>query len=103
MFGRGFSKNTLQQSFIDLTRRLGLRSPKGHGPSYHNLRHAFAVRRLVSWYKEGADVQALLPALATYMGHVHYRDTAYYLTATAELLELAAEKHQRALQKEDKP
>jgi len=100
MRGRGISKHTLQTSFWDLTRRVGLRGRTGPGPSFHDLRHTFAVRRLVSWYKEGADVQSLLPALATYMGHVHYSDTAYYLTATSELLELAAERHQRSLQRE---
>jgi hypothetical protein len=46
--------------------------------------------RLIAWYEQGADVQAMLPALATYMGHVHYTDTAYYITATAELMRLAA-------------
>ena len=39
----------------------------------------------------------MLPALATYMGHVHYTDTAYYLTATTELLALAAERYQKWL------
>ena len=56
------------------------------------------MKRLVAWYKAGLDVQAMLPALATYMGHVHYSDTAYYLTATAELLGLAAERYQSSLQ-----
>ena len=50
------------------------------------------MRRLVAWYRAGASVQALLPALATYMGHVHYSSTAYYLTATAEMLGVAAER-----------
>ena len=47
---------------------------------------------LVTWYRAGEKVQALLPALATYMGHVHYTSTAYYLTATAELLGVAADR-----------
>jgi hypothetical protein len=41
-------------------------------------------------YRAGLDVQAQLPLLATYLGHVHYSDTAYYITGTAELLGLAA-------------
>ena len=97
--GRRFCKNTLQQAFCKIARRAGLRPPKGRGPSFHNLRHRFAVKRLVAWYKDGVDVQAMLPALATYMGHVCYSDTAYYLTATAELLELAAERAQSSAQK----
>lgn len=94
LWGRRFSRHTLQLAFWDLTRRTGLRSGRGHGPSFHDLRHTFAVRRLVSWYRAGHDVQAMLPALATYMGHVHYSDTAYYLQATAELLDLAAARFQ---------
>jgi hypothetical protein len=42
----------------------------------------------------------MLPMLATYMGHVHYSDTAYYLTATPDLLRLAAERCERALHEE---
>jgi integrase len=58
----------------------------------HHLRHRFAVVRLATWHRDAADVQALLPLLATYLGHVRYSDTAYYVTATAELLGLAAER-----------
>jgi integrase len=56
----------------------------------HHLRHRFAVTRLVQWYREGANVQARLPVLATYLGHVQYSDTAYYVTGTPDLLGLAA-------------
>lgn len=55
-----------------------------------DLRHRFAVTRLVGWHREGVDVQARLPVLATYLGHVRYCDTAYYVTGTPELLGLAA-------------
>ena len=58
----------------------------------HDLRHRFAVTRLVTWYREGIDVQTQLPLLATYLGHVRYSDTAYYITGTAELVGLAAER-----------
>jgi integrase len=56
----------------------------------HDLRHRFAVTRLVTWHREGVDVQARLPLLATYLGHTRYSDTAYYITGTADLLGLAA-------------
>ena len=62
--------------------------PRGVRP--HDLRHRFAVTRLVKWYREGANVQARLPLLATYLGHVRYAETAYYVTGTPELLGLAA-------------
>jgi integrase len=58
----------------------------------HDLRHRFAVTRLVMWHRERVDVQARLPLLATYLGHVHYSDTAYYISATADLLSLAAKR-----------
>ena len=58
----------------------------------HDLRHRFAVTRLAIWHREKADVQALLPMLATYLGHARYSDTAYYVTATADLLGMAAER-----------
>jgi site-specific recombinase XerD len=55
----------------------------------HN-RHAMAVHRLVAWYREGADVQRLLPQLATYLGHVDVAATQRYLTMTPELLRQAS-------------
>jgi site-specific recombinase XerD len=56
------------------------------GPRIHHLRHTFAVHRLLAWYRDGEDVNARLPALATYMGHVNISSTQIYLQATAELL-----------------
>lgn len=58
-------------------------------PRLHDLRHTFAVHRLTEWYKSGADVQKLLPALSTYLGHVDLRSTQCYLTMTPELLKEA--------------
>jgi len=58
----------------------------------HDLRHRFAVTRLAAWHREKADVQALLPLLATYLGHACYTDTAYYVTGTADLLGMAADR-----------
>jgi integrase len=56
----------------------------------HDLRHRFAVTRLAEWHRQKINVQSLLPLLATYLGHVRYSDTAYYITATSELLGLAS-------------
>ncbi|MFC1854042.1 hypothetical protein ACFL27_27990 [candidate division CSSED10-310 bacterium] len=56
------------------------------GPRIHDLRHTFAVHRLLAWYHDGHDVNARLPALATYMGHVDISSTQVYLRPTAELL-----------------
>ena len=68
----------------------GLDSGKALRP--HDLRHRFAVTRPAVWHRENADVQALLPLLATYLGHARYTDTAYYVTATADLLGMAADR-----------
>ena len=56
----------------------------------HDLRHRFAVARLASWHRQGLDVQSRLHRLATYLGHGRYADTAWYVTATTELLEAVA-------------
>lgn len=58
----------------------------------HDLRDLFAVTRLAVWHQERADVRAMLPLLATYLGHGLYTDTAYYVTAGADLLAMAAER-----------
>ena len=55
------------------------------GPRVHDLRHTFAVRCVLRWYRQGKDVNAMLPALATYMGHVDIGSTQVYLNAAGEL------------------
>lgn len=90
--GARFYEDSLTLAFSDVAQRAGIRRPNSHEPTFHSLRHTFAVRRLMAWYREGVDVQAMLPVLATYMGHVNYTSTAYYLTATPELLALAADR-----------
>ena len=67
-------------------------------PRLHDLRHSFAVHRLVAWYREGADVQRLLPQLSTYLGHVHISATQRYLTMTPDLLYQASVRFERYAQ-----
>lgn len=81
----GFSVG-FHQACVKAGIHIGL--PRGLRP--HDLRHRFAVTRLANWHREGVDVQARLPLLATYLGHVRYAETAYYVTGTPELLGLAA-------------
>ena len=64
-------------------------------PRLHDLRHAFASHRLLAWYREGKDVQKLLPHLATYMGHVEIASTQAYLAITPELLQEASTRFER--------
>jgi len=78
-------------TFLALARRAGLRGAPGQrGPRLHDIRHTFAVHRLLDWYRDGGDVQARLPLLATYLGHVCLVSTQVYLDITAELLHEAA-------------
>jgi len=83
---------TVNQTFRSLLQKCDIPHNKRTGPRIHDLRHSFAVHRLLAWYRQGVDVNARLPALATYMGHVDISSTHVYLQPTAELLEQV---HQR--------
>jgi integrase/recombinase XerD len=58
---------------------------RGKGPRIHDARHRFACCVLRRWYQDGADLDAKLPLLATYLGHVNLSGTQRYLHLTAEL------------------
>lgn len=73
-------------TFLQLLRSSGIRSQEGDGARIHDLRHTFAIRRVATWYDMGLDIHQMLPLLSTYMGHAHFEDTTYYLSAGAELL-----------------
>jgi integrase/recombinase XerD len=82
-------------TFAKLSQQIGLRaSVKGHGrgPRLHDMRHRFAARTLVRWYRAGLDVERELPKLATYLGHVHVSHTYWYLETVPELLQLATDR-----------
>ena len=64
-------------------------------PRLHDLRHTFAVHRLTEWYRQNADLQRMLPALSTYLGHVDLSATQRYLTMTPELLQQANHRFER--------
>jgi len=81
--------------FRRLLRQCGIAHHRDTGPRIHDLRHTFAVHRLLAWYRDGQDVNARLPWLATYLGHVDIRSTQVYLHATAELLEQVDERFHR--------
>ncbi|MCP5444044.1 MAG: tyrosine-type recombinase/integrase [Chromatiaceae bacterium] len=61
-------------------------------PRLHDLRHTFAVRRLMRWHSEGADVDQMMLALSTYLGHTKISCTYWYLSAVPELMALAGGK-----------
>lgn len=78
---------TVNQTFRHLLRQCDIHHSKHTGPRIHDIRHTFAVHRLLAWYRDGQDVNARLPWLATYMGHVDIHSTQVYLRATPELIE----------------
>ena len=79
------------QTFHRLAVKTGLHSETKR-PRVHDLRHSFAVRVLISWYRAGIDVEARMVALSTYLGHVNPVDTYWYLSTSPELVELVAER-----------
>jgi integrase/recombinase XerD len=91
--GTALRVSSLGRWFGQLVLRVGLWPEKGkRWPCLRSFRHTFAVRRLRTWYEEGADLTTLLPHLSVYLGHVSPEETYWYLTATPELLGIAAER-----------
>lgn len=90
--GRRLSSSTVQSAFDALRRIAGVHRTTGGRkiPRLHDLRHSFAVHNLTAWYRQGADVQRLLPALSTYLGHSDLEGTKVYLSMTPELLQQAS-------------
>jgi integrase len=86
------------QVFRRLRDRAGIGAGADHPPRIHDLRHTFAVRTLLQWYRAGDDVEARLPILSTYLGHRDPRSTYWYLSAAPELLALAAGQLERSQQ-----
>ena len=86
---------TVRSTFVKVSCEIGLRKPAkshGYGPRLHDLRHRFAVKTIINWYRMGKDVQREIPKLATYLGHTHVNDTYWYLSAVPELMQLALKK-----------
>jgi integrase/recombinase XerD len=90
--GTRLSHPVLQATFAALLQRAGVGVAAARRPRVHDLRHSFTVKTLLGWYRDGLDVQPLIPALSAYLGHADPGDTYWYLTGTPELLTLAAER-----------
>jgi len=89
--------DSVNRWFLLVACQVGLRKPGDRrGARVHDLRHYFAIRTLLNWYQADTDVEARLPELATYLGHVHVRDSYWYLSAVPELLQLATLRLERA-------
>ena len=82
-------------NFAQVCQQLGLRPAQregrhGRGPRIHDLRHTFAARTLIGWYRSGQDASREMIKLPTYLGHASPENTYWYIEAVPELLELAA-------------
>jgi len=86
--GTALLYSDLCHTFRKLVDETGVGAPRR--PTIHDLRHTFAVKTLAGWYRDGHDVQARLPRLATFLGHRNPASTYWYLSAAPELLSLAA-------------
>lgn len=87
--------DSVNRWFLLVACQTGLRKPGDqHGPRVHDLRHHFAIQTMLRWYRTDTNVETRLPELSTYLGHVHVRDTYWYLSAVPELLQLATQRLQ---------
>ena len=87
--GTGLDRSGVGETFRKITIAIGVRTATVH-PRIHDLRHSFAVQTLIGWQQAGLGVDEHLGTLSTYLGHVSPADTYWYLSASPELMELAA-------------
>jgi integrase/recombinase XerD len=96
--GRRLSYSTIREHFEHLAGKAGLQPRSARcRPRLHDFRHSFACATLEDWYRTGADVQAKLPLLSTYLGHIDPVSTYWYLSGKPELLALAASRLEASL------
>jgi integrase len=94
--GNRLDGGSLRKTFYRLSRQIGLRAPgQRHGPRLHDLRHRFASQTLLRWYRAGEDPERRLPILSAYLGHAHWSDTYWYLSAMPELMREAMSRLER--------
>ena len=96
LLGQRVGDGQVHRVFGDLRRQLGWVDRGSHGtPRIHDLRHSFAVRRLVLWHEQGDDINQRMLALSTYLGHVKVSSTYWYLTGVPELMGLLGQAFER--------
>jgi integrase/recombinase XerD len=87
--GTALTRTGVARTLRQLTTSMGIRTDTVH-PRAHDLRHSFAVETLLRWQRAGVDIDAAMPRLSIYLGHIAPADTYWYLSAVPELMELAA-------------
>src|SRR5437773_98743 len=89
--GTALQRSAVDKTLRKITTSLGIRTATVR-PRAHDLRHSFAVATLTGWLRSGVSVDELMAVLSTYLGHVSPADTYWYLSASPELMTLAAER-----------
>lgn len=91
--------SNINLTFARLLEQAGLtRRSAACRPRIHDLRHSFAVATLLRWYRDGADIPAMMPRLSTYLGHCDPQHTFWYLSTAPELMALAGQRLQTHLE-----
>lgn len=93
--GRKLAYTTVRMAFRNLVDHVVARVRGRRGPRLHDLRHTFASRCLLGWYREGVDVNQRVAALSTYLGHAKVSDTYWYLTGVPDLMAITASRFER--------
>jgi integrase/recombinase XerD len=100
--GRPLNRLNTSYTFNELVTAAGVKAPPGQrAPRLHDLRHVFTVSTLLDWYRDGGDVQARLPVLSTWLGHIDPKSTYWHVSSVPELLALAAGRLEPAEEDED--
>lgn len=99
--GRRPNDGSLRHDFVRVCQRVGLRTHqarrRGSGPRIHDLRHTFAVRTIMDWYRNGLDPDREMLKLSTYLGHSTPESTYWYIEAVPELMQLALKRAERSV------
>jgi len=90
--GHAYCGTQLRKNLNILLALAGIQKPDGRRPRIHDFRFSFAANALIRWYRNGVDVQAKLPCLAAYMGHVSILSTYYYLRFVEPLRSFASKR-----------
>lgn len=99
--GQSLSGGQVRRVFIHLRDQLGWLDRGCHGgPRIHDLRHSFAVRRVMLWHEQGINIDQAMLSLSTYLGHARITDTYWYLTGVPELMALAGAKFMQFMEME---
>jgi integrase len=89
--GTRLNRSDVAKTLRQIATDMGLRNSTLR-PTPHTLRHSFAVRTLIDWQQSAVSVDEHIATLSTYLGHVAPADTYWYLSASPELMALAAER-----------